>query len=303
MCWFFFLSKKSLWQFFSLCNYFVSFQGAEYRGLALAHFLGPLSVLWWIQFAGSIAGAFINQFLKWVIQFDQSNTLDTIRKMKPLSLHTGVPLFLRTRQLPSGGRLQDPENCLIPLQPAPFHSHTLVRFKPVYKLAKGWTLAVVWGLNVTLKFMCMPDTWWGPASMKDSSIQQTLQLSPGSVAAAPQSLGEALPSMVDPTTQESCVLAAWTCKGNGCTGFPASWVIVCLLFQSITFTGIETVPHASTWDQAGTHPFPCYPSSLLTRILTTTPNVMHWHEGLLWIPIKKALRAHNVVIKIPFCWT
>lgn len=27
---------------------------------------------------------------------------------------------------------------------------------------------------------------------------------------------------------------------------------------------------------------------------------MHWHEDLLWIPIKKALRAHNIGIKILF---
>lgn len=117
-------------------------------------------------FAGSIVQAFINLFLKWVIQFNQSNTLDTIRKIvSPYPLHMGVLLSLRARELPGGGGLQDPENCLLPLQPVPFHSNTLVRFKPVYKLARDWTLTVVWGLNVTL--VCMPDTWCGPASRKD----------------------------------------------------------------------------------------------------------------------------------------
>lgn len=36
----------------------------------------------------------------------------------------------------------------------------------------------------------------------------------------------------------------------------------------------------------------------LTSILTTAPNVKH--EGLLWIPIRKALRAYNVVIETLF---
>lgn len=64
-----------------------------------------------------------------------------------------------------------------------------------------------------------------------------------------------------------------------------------------------TVPHASVRDQAGTHPFPCYPSSskaFLTRILPTTPNAMHWCKCLLWIPVRKAFRAHNILNKILF---
>ena len=64
-----------------------------------------------------------------------------------------------------------------------------------------------------------------------------------------------------------------------------------------------TVPHASVWDQAGTHPFLRYLSSskvFLTRILPATPNVMQWCKCLLWIPVRKALRAHNVLIKILF---
>lgn len=82
---------------------------------------------------------------------------------------------------------------------------------------------------------------------------------------------------------------------------------MCLLPQSIMTISIIMQHTARSlcqrMDQAGTHPFPHYPSSceaFLTRILPTTPNAMHWCKCLLQIPVGKALRAYNILIKIPF---
>lgn len=63
-----------------------------------------------------------------------------------------------------------------------------------------------------------------------------------------------------------------------------------------------TVPHASVWDRQAPILFLAIllPVRCLIRILPTTPNVMHWCKCLLWIPVRKTLRTHNVLIKIPF---
>lgn len=140
------------------------------------------------------------------------------------SSHTGVPLSLRMVEPPSRKDLRTqrmiPFPCSLLL---PFHSNTLVRFKPVYKLAKGWNQAKEWGLSVTQKFTCMPNTWWGFTSMKASN--RPTDLSSQSTAAASRSVDEDLPAHWNPITLEICVFAAWNCKGNRCSRSPASQVM------------------------------------------------------------------------------
>lgn len=167
MSWFFFLSKPFFIIIFFPCvtTFSISREQNEQNigGLALAHWTFVCSVMdtvCWFNSWGIYQSVPKVSYTVWSKQHLGYNQKD-----ETLIPSHRSSVSLRARELPGGGGLQDPENCLLSLQPGPFHSNTLVRFE----LVTSWPGAEPWPWCHTFKCntWCMLDTWCGPANRKD----------------------------------------------------------------------------------------------------------------------------------------